>query len=127
MIHDIINRIKSDLVSTFAEIHGWFTIDSSLLDYSPQNGGWTVRQILEHISLTNYYLLILIRKGTNKAVVKAKKEGVLNIPAGYNLDWNKLISIGEHNSFKWTRPEHMEPTGQLTMNEVKEKLDNQLH
>ncbi|MES1223426.1 MAG: DinB family protein, partial [Bacteroidota bacterium] len=45
----------------------------------------------------------------------------------YNLDWNKLISIGEHNSFKWTRPEHMEPTGQLTMNEVKEKLDSQLH
>ncbi len=123
MIQNVISKIKSDLVKTFADVNGWFDIDSALLDYIPQNEGWTIRQILEHISLTNYYLLILIRKGTSKAIERSKITTYADLLIDYDLDWNKLISIGNHKSFEWDRPEHMEPTGKTALSEVGIKLD----
>ena len=126
MIHNVIGKIKSDLVKTFADVNDWFDMDSVLLDYIPQNERWTIRQILEHISLTNYYLLILIRKGTSKAIGKAKITDYAGLLIAYDFDWNKLISIGNHKSFEWNRPEHMEPHGKTILGEVRIKLDNQL-
>jgi hypothetical protein len=35
--------------------------------------------------------------------------------------------IGEHKSFEWNRPSHMEPTGEISLSEVKVKLDKQLN
>ena len=126
MIQEVIHRIKSELIKTFDEIGVWFNADNNLLDYKLENGGWTVRQILEHISLTNHYLLILIRKGTNKAITKARNTDYTDLLNEYDLDWDKLILIGEHKSFDWNRPEHMEPTGEMTMGDVKTKLNGQL-
>lgn len=126
MIQNVIGKIKSDLVKTFANVNDWFDMDSALLDYTLQNEGWTISQILEHISLTNYYLLILIRKGTSKAIEKSKIMDYDDLLIEYDLDWNKLISIGNHKSFEWSRPEHMEPTGKTALSEVRIKLDNQL-
>ncbi len=42
-------------------------------NYKPGNGGWTINEILEHIGLTNHFLLILIDKGTNKALQNVHK------------------------------------------------------
>ena len=70
MIQDIINRIKDELIKTFNDLFYWLKSDDQLLDYCPSNHGWTIRQILEHISLTNHFLLILIRKGTIKSIEK---------------------------------------------------------
>jgi len=126
MIQEVTHRIKSELIKTFDEIGVWFNADNNLLDYKLENGGWTVRQILEHISLTNHYLLILIRKGTNKAITKARNTDYSDLLNEYDLDWDKLILIGEHKSFDWNRPEHMEPTGEMTMGDVKTKLNDQL-
>ena len=95
MIQKVIHRIKSELIKTFDEVGVWFNADNNLLDYKIENGGWTVRQILEHISLTNHYLLILIRKGTNKAITKARNTEYTDLLNEYDLDWDKLILIGE--------------------------------
>lgn len=103
-----------------------FDTDKILLNYQPKNGGWTVTQILEHIVLTNHFLLILIRKGTVKAIEKAKTTNLTTELTDYNLGWDKLEAIGQHQSFEWNRPEHMEPTGTLTLAEVKIKLSAQL-
>src|SRR5262245_14978768 len=67
MIQDVVRRIRDDLVKNFADVDKWFDCDEALLDHVPPRGGWTIRQILEHVSLTNHFLLILIRKGTKKA------------------------------------------------------------
>ena len=72
MIHDVINKIKMDLGKTFDDLFYWFKNDDQLLDHRPSNNGWTIRQILEHISLTNHFLLILIRKGVIKSIEKSK-------------------------------------------------------
>ncbi len=125
MIQDVIDKIKNDLTDTFNNVDVWFNSEDVLLDYLPQNGGWTIRQILEHISLTNHYLLILIRKGIAKSIEKSRIMDYSNLLQGYDLDWEKMRMIGEHNSFAWNRPEHMEPKADLALNAIRIKLNQQ--
>jgi hypothetical protein len=65
-IKDIIIEIRNHLVDTFGHIDTWFDRKFELRDYKPKNGGWTIDQILEHIGLTNHFLLILIEKVLKK-------------------------------------------------------------
>lgn len=126
MISNVILIIRTDLTQTFDEVFDWFKVDNSLLNYSPSNKGWSIRKNLEHISLTNHYLLVLIRKGAQKAMEKSVKSDYAHLLQDYDLDWERLKVIGKHQSFEWNRPEHMEPTGHLQMNEIQEKLQSQL-
>jgi hypothetical protein len=64
MMTEVINTIEIELKQTFDELFKWFNIENELLNYAPHNKGWSIRKILEHISLTNHYLLMLIGKGT---------------------------------------------------------------
>jgi hypothetical protein len=127
MIIHIINKIETDIVNTFKEINNWFDIAEKEINYSPQNGGWNIEQILEHISITNYFLLILIKKGTLKALNNSLNTDFSNELIGYDLEWEKLNTIGKHNAFKWNRPEHMEPLGKMSVSEIKENLKLQLN
>ncbi|WES97278.1 DinB family protein [Chryseobacterium arthrosphaerae] len=70
-IFRLIQDIKAHLKLSFGEVDRWFEKDKDTLNYKPSNGGWTVRQILEHIYLTNFYLLILIEIGAKKAMRNA--------------------------------------------------------
>jgi hypothetical protein len=126
MIRNIIERIKKESIKTFDDLFYWFECDDKLLDHLPANGGWTIRQILEHISLTNHFLLILIRKGTIKSIEKASNTEYSDVLVNYDLEWDKLKVIGEHRSFEWNRPEHMEPTNKILLSDVKILLEQQL-
>jgi hypothetical protein len=126
MIQNVITKIKDELSKAFADLFLCFEANDELLDYRPVKGGWTIREVLEHVSLTNHFLLILIRKGTAKAVEISKGKNYDDLLLNYDLDWEKLKMIGEHNSFKWNRPEHMEPKGVLSLNEVKSTLKEQM-
>ena len=122
----IITRIKNDLSKAFADLFLCFETNEELLDYRPAKGGWTIREVLEHVSLTNHFLLILIRKGTTKAVELSKDKDYDKLLLNYDLGWDKLKMIGEHNSFKWNRPEHMEPKGVLSLSEIRSNLKRQM-
>jgi hypothetical protein len=126
MINNTLTRLRNELINTFAELDGWFNVNDRLLKYHPINGGWSISDILEHISLTNHYLLILIRKGTAKAVQKAKGSNFQDELLGYELNWEVLRKIGEHRSFEWIRPEHMQPKGEFELTEIKSRLNSQL-
>jgi hypothetical protein len=41
-------------------------------------------------------------------------------------DLEKLLVIGERGSFGWVRPEHMEPKGIISMEEIRETLRRQV-
>jgi len=126
MIQDVINKIKDELVRAFDDLFYWFRSDDQLLDHRPSNNGWTIRQILEHISLTNHFLLILIRKGVIKSIEKTSNTDYSDLLINYDLDWEKLKVIGERRSFEWNRPEHMEPTGDKRLDEVRSQLKDQV-
>jgi hypothetical protein len=127
MIENLINKIEVELKITFSDIFNWFNNEEGLLYYSPINKGWNIKSILEHIYLTNFYLLILIRKGAASALNKSKNTSYEKLLVDYDLDWDKMKAISEHKSFVWNRPEHMEPLGNLTLAVVNEKLLEQMN
>lgn len=126
MIQQVIARINDEMIETFDEVFRWFDSKKDLLTFKPDGNSWSIAQILEHISLTNHYLMVLTRKGVNKSLEKSSKVNVTDMIDNYDLDWNALKTIGEHKSFEWNRPAHMDPLGNKTMGEVKETMQYQL-
>jgi len=126
MIGNVIDRIKQGLNATYANVSSCFGLDDALMNYTPATNGWTIRQNLEHITLTNYYLLKLITKATGKAVERAAKINYPLIIDGYDVDWKRMEAIGKHGSFNWIRPQHMEPTGVVPLIIVSTRLATQV-
>jgi hypothetical protein len=125
-MENIILKLEKELASSFGEVEAYFDCPSNVLDYITSNNSWTIKQVLEHITLTNHFLLILVKKGVEKSLALSKKKDNAFSWEGYIFNWEKLTAIGQHNAFVWNRPEHMEPTGKLSLEEVKVKLKNQL-
>ena len=122
---DFLKAVTTSLLENFGELDRWFAKDERLRSYKPHNGGWSINDILEHISLTNHFLLILIHKGKEKALIKTDVPDINEL--FYDDDeLNKFAAVGEHQSFDWVRPEHMEPTGTASLNEVRGALSEQL-
>ena len=125
-ISKIINEIKEYVVNTFNSADLWFDKENQLKQYQPKNGGWSITQILEHIGLTNFFLLKLIEKGTKKALQKLPNANLQVELNEYQFHKDKLTEIGLHKSFLWIRPEHMEPQNKLTEIEVRQQLKDQV-
>ena len=67
-------RIVRELLNaTFTEVDTWFDRHGDLLDFRPEGGGWRVAEILEHVTLTNHFLMLVIRKGCAKALKRAAR------------------------------------------------------
>lgn len=125
-ITNIILEIKNFLNTTFSKIDLWFEKEVEIRSYRPNSGGWTIDQILEHIGLTNHFLLILIDKGTNKALSNASKLDLDEELKNYKFHYDKLTEVGLHQSFNWIRPEHMEPKADKTSEQVRQQLKDQV-
>lgn len=125
-IHLIISDIRILLVDTFTVIDRWFDKPIAMRSYKPINGGWSIDEVLEHIGLTNHYLLILIEKGTRKALQNAAKMDIEAMLKTYTFHKDQLMEVGIHQSFTWIRPEHMEPGGQKITEEVRRQLKEQI-
>ena len=125
-IQTVISTIQNSLVTTFSSIDVWFDKQPELRRYRPTTGGWTINEILEHISTTNHFLLILIDKGTTKSLQNSQNLDLITEIQQYIFDLNKFNEIGIHKSFVWVRPEHMEPTNSKTSNEVQDQLKQQV-
>ncbi len=122
-----IQEIKLHLIKTHAEVLNWFDKADTIKNYQPKNGGWSISEILEHIALTSHFLLILIDKGTSKAIKNVQNRSLEKLITGFNDDLEKLDEIGITQSFEWIRPEHMKPKGVKSELEIKEILINQLN
>jgi DinB superfamily len=125
-IQSIITDIKNSLVNTYSTIDTWFDKDLKLRNYRPTSGGWTINEILEHIGLTNHFLLILIDKGTTKALQNVHKLDLKTELQNHVFHFDKLTEVGIHKSFTWIRPEHMEPKGDKTIDEIHNQLKEQV-
>ena len=122
----LIAEIRSLLNTTFVAIDECFSMDERTRSYQPASGGWSINQVLEHVSLTNHFLLILIEKGAKKAIINVEKMNLVEALRAYSFHRAKLEEVGKHQSFQWIRPEHMEPKGEKSMAEIQQLLKNQL-
>ncbi|WP_341279149.1 hypothetical protein [Paenibacillus sp. FSL H8-0537] len=71
-VKQTIKFIDQELSQTLNDYSVWFNISPELINYRPKLG-WSIEQILGHVTLTNHYLLILIRKGNKKAKEQSLK------------------------------------------------------
>jgi len=122
----LLHEIDLTLVSAFHRLDEWFDVLPQLRAYRPQSGGWSIDEILEHVALTNHFLLILIEKGASKAIRNINQLDLATELSNYRFERDKLNDVGRHKSFPWVRPEHMEPNGEKTSAEVRNTLHEQL-
>jgi hypothetical protein len=122
----LIAEIKDGLTKNFADLDSYFLINDEQIEYQPEIGGWSIHQILEHVGLTNHFLLILIEKGTRRALNVAEKESLDDALKDYSFHRTQLEEVGQHKSFQWIRPEHMEPKGEKSLPEIRRQLQDQL-
>jgi hypothetical protein len=122
----LIAEINRALVAAFTRLAERFEAPISLRTYRPANGGWTIDEILEHVALTNHYLLILIEKGATKALKNAHNLDLVQELASRESNHTKLEEIAQPHSFTWIRPEHMEPHGLKSGLEIATTLQQQL-
>jgi hypothetical protein len=123
---DYISDVRSRLTVNHGNLFCFFESEEDELAYCPSEGAWTGAEILEHVGLTSHYLLILIDKASAKARRKADGKDLTIARLNFTHDPRRLESIGRHKSFVWDRPNHMEPTGTVTMNAVADQLADQL-
>jgi DinB superfamily len=102
-----ISRVRAALTNTFSSIYPWFDQPEEVRAYKPANGGWSINEILEHITLTTHFLMIIVHKGYLKALKRAQSQKIEDAESDLDL----LTPIGQRGTFPWTRPEHMVPVG----------------
>jgi hypothetical protein len=74
----------------------------------PTNSGWPAVEIVEYVTLTNHYLLRVIRKNTDRALSRAASmEDMPDEESNLEI----LKKVGIQGSFEWPHPSHMTPTG----------------
>ena len=125
-IQTTILKIHRELISAFASLDSWFDRDEKFLAEN-HDERWSASQILEHVMLTNQYLLILIEKGAHRAKSIAQEKDFREQLTHYDFENSALSEVGVHKSFSWDNPEHMEPKGAKTLNEIRRELRSQLH
>lgn len=125
-IQTTILKIHRELISTFASLDSWFDREEKFLFEKPDER-WSAAEILEHVMLTNQYLLILIDKGTRRAKSLAKEKDLNAELSNYDFENSALRDVGVYKSFPWEHPGHMEPKGTKPLDEVRKELRDQLH
>jgi hypothetical protein len=105
----LLAELRTTLPETFAAVDAWFERPVSLRTFVPKDQGWTIDEVLNHIGLTSHYLLILIEKGTTKALANSQGRSLPEEMTHYHFPREKLAAIGTLRAFPWQRPEHMEP------------------
>ncbi len=117
-----IAAVRQSVLDAFAQVDACFDLPGDERTFRPESGGWTIDEILEHVALTNHYLLLTWRKAVATAVRRAA-EGE-PIPAGES-DLERLRAIGDRGTLRWVHPDHMTPRGQASGAELRERIRGQ--
>lgn len=126
-VTSLLAELKNYLTETFALVDTWFDQPAALRAYRPADLGWTINEVLAHIGLTNHYLLILIEKGTAKALANTQGRDLAAELATYEFPSQKLSAIGVLHGFAWARPDHMQPhLNQRSLPAIRQQLRDQL-
>ena len=125
MIEEIISKVRGSIINAYTQVDEWFDVPTDLKNFRPATGGWTIAEILEHIALTNFFLLKLIDKGADKALRNVHNLNLKDELKDYQFQVDALDEVGITRSFSWIRPEHMAPTGKKPLEEVRAELFKQ--
>jgi hypothetical protein len=111
-------RVRETLHTTFAKIEPYFELPEEQRDFRPEPDEWSINEILEHITLTSHFLLIVIRNSRVKVLRRAATQPILDGES----DLDALANIGHPDAFPWIRPEHMEPSRDKLIDAVRHTM-----
>ena len=100
---------RASLSETFELCRQFATPGEPLWSTRPAPDAWSVREILEHVTLTDHFLLILVEKLAARCRKRLARGD--EVPAEPS-DVTHLERIARRE-FTWQHPEHMTPTGEL--------------
>lgn len=120
--NETITTIRNRLITVFTSLDAWCNQPEELRRYRPENS-WSIDLVLEHVTLTNRFLLMTLKK-QQKLARKRYDRG--QRPESRQSDLARLNEIGRRGSFAWTCPEHMNPSGELDIDDVRATLYQQL-
>ena len=120
-VKDAIAHVRDAVIATAAEVNIWFDKPAAMRAYKPTTG-WSIDEVLEHITLTNHYLLLLIEKASIKAKKRYEATGKINDEGNYSARLSRIDTVGVHLSFAWIRPGHMEPKGDVKHEDVRRTM-----
>lgn len=120
----IIKTLREEIDNTFRRLNNWMQEEEQLKFFKVNDECWSISQVLEHISLTNHYLLILIQKSAKKAFRKSTQVNLEKELDQYDFYNPDLELIGKADAFRWESPVHMVPEGRSS-DDVTRKLHSQ--
>jgi hypothetical protein len=123
-MRNVINTVREALLNSFRQLDTWFEKEPDLLDFKPDTDQWNIHEVLEHISLTNYFLLLTINKSTRRALERKHTAGTVILPGDYQNKFEKIDVISSR-SFGWVRPDYLEPTGMKDLRDIRALLKQQ--
>ncbi len=116
-----IEKVHSALTNVFARLDQYFDLPASVRTYHSSSDSWSIDEILEHITLTDHFLMLVIRASVAKALKRSSHEVIPDQPNPFDM----IDRIGDPNAFAWIRPEHMQPTGKADSTETRNLLQRQ--
>jgi hypothetical protein len=120
-IESIISKINKELISSFAELDSWFDCDEQFLCEKFSSDQWSVTDTLEHVMLTNHYLLSLM---TNRIPVATEKD-LPSTLQHYTLQVPEIEYLTS-GGYPWHLQDHLQPKG-ITPAEIRSQLRDQLY
>lgn len=118
---ETIQRVREELIATFEHLDTFFDLAPDLRQVQPAKDEWSIDEILEHITLTNHFLMLTLKQSLKKVLRRAQEQP---LPEGES-QLERIKHISDPDAFGWIRPEHMEPTRQVTSDDVRRRMRSQ--
>lgn len=122
-----ITTTRIELTNAFNRLFDVFSIREDVLYHQPLNGGWSIYEVLEHVVLANHFLLRIVNKQAEKAMLQANRNGSKCNGQPYSLNTATLKNMGMNGSYIWVPQRYTEPGGDTALLELKISLHDQLN
>jgi len=116
---ETILRQRASLAEAFDACRPFLEVGEPLWSARPAPDAWSIREVLEHVTLTDRYLLILVDKIAARCRKRRGSDASPGAPTASASDLQRIAG----REFAWTHPEHMTPTGRVERAELASRLD----
>jgi hypothetical protein len=116
-----VKALRAEIEEVFSCLDDWCSRSPEILALVPKDVGWSIQLILEHVGIVNRFLMLTLDKGVDLAVRRAER---LPIPERES-ELSILTEIADPDAFDWRPPEHMIPSGKVSLGEVRGVLATQ--
>jgi len=114
--------LEAHLAGAFEALDANLASAAAALDFRPAAGAWSIREIGEHVTLVDHFLLVLADKIARKSLRRVARGDAW--PVG-EPRFEHLARLARRE-LRWPHPEHMAPTGEPDVAAIRARLSADL-